>query len=246
MTVGTLYLVPTPIDDTTTLAPEAQAILLQQSESFQAPDGSLILVEEAKAGRQRWLRFGLPREVINHFFLYNEHNQVEAVPQLIEQLKRGRDIYLMSDCGLPAFCDPGRPLVWACRQSRLPVRSLPFSNSVLLALALSGLPHERFEFLGFAPKDDQQRQSLLAGLFKAPKTYLLMDTPYRLSKLLESVVASASEGRALTSWNYFLACDLNKESEEHFYGRLEELKRDLGSKYSKDFKKEFVLVLAPT
>jgi 16S rRNA (cytidine1402-2'-O)-methyltransferase len=245
MTVGTLYLVPTPIDDVTTLAPEAQAILLQQSNSFIAKGGSIMLVEEAKAARRRWLRFGLPREVIEHFIPYNEHNQVESVPTLVNELKSGRSIYLMSDCGLPAFCDPGRHLVLGCHKAGIPVRSLPFSNSVLLALALSGLPHERFEFLGFLPKLEDQKQELLHKLFATPKTYLLMDTPYRLIKTLEAVTVAGAKCGALRAWNYFLACDLNKVSEEHFYGTLEELSKALKSTLPNDLKKEFVLILSP-
>lgn len=247
---GTLYLVPTPISDEHALPVETLQALQAIAEKLHEDDGAIMLVEEARAARRRWLRFGLPREGIEHFFLYNEHNQKTAITELIGQLQKGRDLYLMSDCGLPAFCDPGRHLVWAAHQQNISVRSLPFANSVLLALALSGLPHERFEFLGFVPRQEEDTQRLLKEAFSRPKTYILMDTPYRAKKLLQQLAAVAEGCKALTNWNYFLGCDLLKPSEEHFYGSLDKLKAFLQdekkSKLLFEQKKEFVLLISPS
>src|SRR5688500_7229556 len=108
-----LILVPTPIQDDLPLEPVA----LERLKSDALKEEVLLLVEEHKIGRQRWLRWGLPREAIEKFILFNEHTQEKVQKEIIDSLKAGKRAYLLSDCGLPAFCDPGQALVDACHKA---------------------------------------------------------------------------------------------------------------------------------
>src|SRR4051812_39004002 len=105
--MGQLILVPTPIQEDHPLESVAKDLLLADA----LKESVLILVEEHKIGRQRWLKWGLPREAIEKFILFNEHTQEKIQSEIIKEIKGGKRAYLLSDCGLPAFCDPGQMLV---------------------------------------------------------------------------------------------------------------------------------------
>ncbi len=224
---GKLTLVPTPIDNHSPLEQTAFEELKKGLER-----GDIIAVEEAKTCRRRWIRWGLPREAVDGFELYNEHTREETAPKLLAALKKGKNVFMMSDCGLPAFCDPGKLLVGLCHEAGIKVTSTPYSNSVTLALALSGLDHERFIFEGFVPRRNPERSKVLKDALSRAETSIIMDTPYRLEKLLEEMKSIDSKREV------FLAMDLNKEEEELIRGPLGSIKAP------KD-KKEFVLVIGP-
>lgn len=224
---GTLTLVPTPIDNKSPLEQTAFDAL---NKAFQ--DGDIIAVEEAKTCRRRWIHWGLPREAVDKFELYNEHTREELAPKLIEHLKKGRNVFLMSDCGLPAFCDPGKMLVDRAHNSGARVTATPYPNSVTLALALSGFDHERFMFEGFVPRRNPERSKALKDILSRPETSIIMDTPYRLEKLLDELKNINSKREV------FLGMDLNKEEEELARGPL-------GALSAPKEKKEFVMVIGP-
>jgi 16S rRNA (cytidine1402-2'-O)-methyltransferase len=226
---GILTLVPTPIDDESPLCSVATAKLQKAHE-----DGDIILVEEAKPGRRRWLHYGLPREAIENFVLYNEHTFKEVGDEVIAALKNGKNAFLMSDCGLPAFCDPGRRLVERCHYSKIKVTSTPFANSISLAVSLSGFPHDRFVFEGFVPVNSEKRAKALKRIMNSSDVSILMDTPYRLKKMLEELAKLDGEREA------FVGLDLNHATEELMRDKLTKL----NNKVDKS-KREFVLVVGP-
>jgi 16S rRNA (cytidine1402-2'-O)-methyltransferase len=226
---GILTLVPTPIDEESPLCSIATAKLMNAVEN-----SSLILVEEAKAGRRRWLKYGLPREAIDKFILYNEHTYNEAATETIKALKEGRNAFLMSDCGLPAFCDPGRSLIERCHRSNLKVTSTPFANSIALAIALSGFPHDRFIFEGFVPAKSGIREKELKRIMNQKEVSIIMDTPYRLKKLIEELNSIAPNREV------FLGMDLNTSHEELIRLPLNKL-----NKRVEKSKREFVIVIGP-
>lgn len=226
---GILTLVPTPIDDESPLCSVAKEKL-----EFAVKNGDLILVEEMKAGRRRWIHFGLPREAIEAFELYNEHTRKEISPEIIKILKGGKNVFMMSDCGLPAFCDPGRELIELCHKSKIKVTSTPFANSISLAMALSGFPHDRFIFEGFIPVKRELRIKELKRILKQKEVSILMDTPYRLERILEEI-SSITCNRHI-----FLGLDLNQKSESLYRGNVDDVKAKI-----KDFKREFILIIGP-
>jgi 16S rRNA (cytidine1402-2'-O)-methyltransferase len=225
-----LTLVPTPIHDALPLEPVA----LERLRTAANDPESLILVEELKAVRARWLRWGLPRETIPKFIPYNEHGQDRDLGEVLSHLKSGKPAVLLSDCGLPAFCDPGQALVDACHEAGIRVTATPFPNSIALAIALSGFPHRRFFFAGFLPADSRGRTAELERLTRIDDTIVIMDTPYRLQALLEDLSKSGLRNRPA-----FLACHLNAPEERLERGSLLNLLREarnLG-------KPEFVLLI---
>ena len=225
-----LTLVPTPIAEAIPL--EAFACALLKAECL-LPDVA-ILVEEHKTARIRWIEWGLPREAIERFQLLNEHTEESKIQQIIHSMKSGMRFYLLSDTGLPAFCDPGQKLVNACHLAKLRVSSTPFPNSIALSLALSGFSHHRFYFVGFLPANTEERKRELEKLSKVSETLILMDTPYRMGTVLKDLAHSGLNKRM-----GFLAMDLNSKNEVLIRGRIS----DLSSQATNFGKREFVLVL---
>ncbi len=231
-TSGTLTIIPTPLAEVGVLEPVAHALL--ESACLNDFENSVFVIEDLKPGRRRWLGFKLPREAVEHFVLYNEHTAATAAKELLAQLKAGKNVFLMSDGGLPAFYDPGIELVKMCHEQKIKVTSTPFCNSVVLALALSGLNHKKFWFEGFLPLDNAERADVIKKMMSAKHTSVLMDTPYRLKRVLEEMRDQWNGNKKI-----FLAMDLNGPSEELRTGSPTEL---LGS--IQEFKREFILVLS--
>ena len=196
---------------------------------------TIFAIEDLKAGRRRWIRWGLSRDIVNDFVLYNEHTFEKESEVLLGYLKEGYDVFLMSDGGLPAFCDPGRKLVDLCHKSQIRITSTPFPHSISLALARSGFSHKSFWFEGFLPAKKEFREKRWRELLENEATLVLMDTPYRLVKTLEEVKSFLKKKREI-----FLAMDLNSESEELLRGSPGQLIKKLKNK-----KSEFILIIAP-
>lgn len=224
---GFLTLIPTPINSEISLDQTATKIL---RDAYDA--GALILVEEHKVARRRWIKEGLPREAIDQFELYNEHSFEECGVLALRKLKSGINVILMSDCGLPAFCDPGRKLVDQCHRENIKVTSAPFANSISLALALSGYNHNRFIFEGFIPIKQPVRQDTLKRILNQKVTSILMDTPYRLEKILTEI------SKLNTDQEIFLAMNLNSSDEQLLRGPVTRVIDDVKIK-----KSEFILII---
>lgn len=226
---GTLTLIPTPLNEELNLEPYALDLLKEASSD---PLHHVICVEELKPARRRWIKWGLPREMIDSFIAYNEHSSGELNEKLIGELKKGKNIYLMSDGGLPALMDPGQSLVHLCHTQNIKVTATAFANSIILALALSGMSHQQFLFLGFPPQKTNERTSFLKNALNQNKTVILMDTPYRLKKLLEEI-NEISPQKSL-----FLALNLNCNDEQTHFGRASDILKNLHHQ-----KAEFILVI---
>lgn len=226
-----LILVPTPISDDLPLETVALNRLMEDA----LKEEVVLLVEEHKVARQRWLKWGLPREAIEKFMLFNEHTQEKIREDVIKLIKSGKRVYLLSDCGLPAFCDPGQTLVDACHKRGIKVTSTPFPNSIALAVALSGFSHDRFSFCGFVPLKDPERTDWMKRELKKNETLVWMETPYRLKKLMEEIIKLG------TTREVFLGMDLGNSAETLLRGSAATIAKRLGESE----KREFVLVIAP-
>lgn len=233
MKTGSLTLIPTPLSETGELEPVAFRLLNEAATNEK--ENSIFVIEDLKPGRRRWLSFKLPRETIESFVLYNEHTATTAATELLGQLKLGKNVYLMSDGGLPAFYDPGVELVNLCHQNNIKVTATPFCNSVSLALALSGFSHKKFWFEGFLPMDASERQTAIKNILNLKTTAILMDTPYRLKRVLEEFQSSWGSSKK----KIFLALDLNAPSEFLIRGTPKEILDKI-----QDFKREFVLIVS--
>ena len=230
---GTLTLIPTPISEDGELEPKAQRVLLQASSNER--ENSIFVIEDLKPGRRRWLSFKLPRECVDSFVLYNEHTASIVSKELLLELQNGKNVFLMSDGGLPAFYDPGVELVNLCHQNKIRVTSTPFFNSVSLALALSGFSHKKFWFEGFLPIESDERHKTIKNILNLKTTVIVMDTPYRLKRVLEEFQSEWGSSKK----KIFIAMDLNAETEELRRGSPKELLAEIS-----DVKREFVLIVS--
>lgn len=231
--LGTLTLIPTPLAEDGILEPVAFDLL--NKAALTDRENSVFVIEDLKPGRRRWLQFKLPRDVVEHFVLYNEHTASVASKELLNELQKGKNVFLMSDGGLPAFYDPGIELVKMCHQHHIKVTSTPFCNSVVLALALSGINHKKFWFEGFLPLDSDERTRVIKKILKDKNTSVVMDTPYRLKRVLEEF----NEAWQGSSKKLFVAMDLNTQTEELKLGVPSFLLKSI-----LDFKREFILIVS--
>ncbi|MEI8347524.1 MAG: SAM-dependent methyltransferase, partial [Pseudomonadota bacterium] len=150
-------------------------------------------------------------------------------------LQEGHNVYLLSDGGLPAFCDPGWELVDLCHQKGIKVTATPFASSVALSWALSGFPPGPFYFQGFPPAKSEERKDTLKKLLAMPSPVILMDTPYRLTALLEDLKLLLPAQRII-----FLGLDLGTKEEQLYRGP------SAGAlELCRGKKREFVLILGP-
>ena len=163
------------------------------------------------------------RKLLNHFHIgtralsYHEHNEEERCPRLIRHLKEGKSLALVSDAGTPQVSDPGYRLVRACRKQGLPVLPVPGPSAVTAALSVSGLPPDRFLFVGFLPRTRPRRLQELEKLKGFSASLVLFVPPHALSYHL------ADLREILGNRTGFLAKEISKIHECHWWGSLEEI-----------------------
>ena len=129
-------------------------------------------------------------KLLNHFDIhtpmtsYHEYNRIEKAHVLVEKLKEGQNIALITDAGTPGISDPGEDLVRICQEEGVPVTSLPGACACVTALTLSGLPTRRFCFEAFLPAEKKDRQQVLAELKEESRTMIIYEAPHRLVRTL--------------------------------------------------------------
>lgn len=132
-------------------------------------------------------------KLLNHFNIkvpmtsYHEYNKIEKAQELINKMKDGLDIALITDAGTPAISDPGEVLVKMCYEENIKVTSLPGAAACITALTLSGLSTRRFCFEGFLPADKKERKVILEELVKESRTIILYEAPHHLVKTLQDL-----------------------------------------------------------
>jgi len=220
-TKGSLYVVAIPIGHPDDITHRAIATL-------QAVDA--VICEAYREGSTLLKKLGIAKELL----LLNEHNEEEAAQEILAQLRRGRRLAIVSDCGTPVFADPGHYLIRAATQAGIPVTPVPGASALMAALSLCDFKVERFIFEGFLPRERGKRRQHLRRLAGMHLPLVLMDAPYRLVDLLEDVgIVYGKE-----AW-VILACDLTQPSERVFRGAAAAILRQLDRQ-----KAEFVLIVA--
>ena len=132
-------------------------------------------------------------KLLNHFEIqtpmtsYHEHNKIEKAYQLIEKLRQGKNIALITDAGTPGISDPGEDLVRLCHEAGIEVTSLPGAAACITALTMSGLPTRRFAFEAFLPTDKKERQAVLGELVDETRTMIVYEAPHRLVRTLREL-----------------------------------------------------------
>ena len=149
-----------------------------------------------------------------------DQNESVRVPGLVDDIKAGATVLVVSDAGMPLINDPGYRMVTACVESGLPVACLPGPSAVTTALAVSGLPSDRFCFEGFAPRKQSARRAWLAGLATERRTTVFFESPRRLAECLRDAVDELGGDRRVV-----VCRELTKIHEEVLRGSLAELAR---------------------
>lgn len=149
---------------------------------------------------------------------YHDHNEREKAPQLVQAAAAGERVVVVSDAGMPAVSDPGYRLVALAAEHDVPVTAVPGPSAVLTALALSGLPTDRFSFEGFVPRKTSERESSLRDLAHEPRTMVFFESPRRLCGTLTAMVSAFGKNRRAA-----VTRELTKVHEEVKRGTLAEL-----------------------
>ena len=157
---------------------------------------------------------------------YHEHNAQKVRPAILERLKQGAAIALISDAGMPLVSDPGYRLVKEAAEQGIPVTACPGASAVLTGLALSGLPTDRFLFAGFVPQKAGERKRLFADFAKLQATLIFFESPHRIVDTLQDL-ETALPGRAVA-----VTRELTKLHEEVLRGTAQEIAGILGARPS--------------
>ena len=166
-----LYIIPTPIGN-------LKDITLRALEILKEVDG--IICEDTRRTSLLLNHYQIKKPLI----ILNDYNEFKTFPQIIERLKSGQNLALVSDAGTPLISDPGYKLVRECIFQEIEIDSLPGPSSVITALTLSGLPPDKFLFLGYPPEKPGQRIKWLENLKSNPTTLIMFVSPYKLLRTL--------------------------------------------------------------
>ena len=184
------------------------------------------------------------QKLLNHFDLhtptvsYHMHNEAPRTEELIEQLKQGARIAVVSDAGTPGIADPGSQIAAAAIDAGIPVFPIPGANAAISALIASGLSTENFNFRGFLPAKEGQRRTALEELSRTGETHIFYEAPHRILDTLADMEAVFGPGQPIV-----LARELTKLHEEFLRGPVSELRKQLSSRAA--IRGEFVLLFAP-
>lgn len=202
---GCLWVVATPIGHLADFSPRAVATLRRVD---------LILCEDTRTSRVLLRHWGIERPLK----ALHEHNERESLNPLLERLRQGAELALISDAGTPLLSDPGYQLVRAAREHGLEVRAVPGPCAVIAALSIAGLPSDRFTFEGFLPAAAGARRERLQSLAGETRTQVFFEAPHRLREFLEDAVLSHGGAREAS-----IARELSKRFESLYRGTLDEL-----------------------
>ena len=196
-----LYLIPTPIGNLEDITHRALRLLSEVD---------LILAEDTRTSKKLLSHYQIDTALRS----YHAHNEHGITPGLVEQLKQGQTMALISDAGTPGISDPGFLLVRACVQEGIKVQCLPGATAFVPALVSSGLPCNRFFFEGFLPHK-KGRQTRLKYLSQLEETFVLYESPMRLVKCLQQLMEFCGEDRPAS-----VSRELSKVHEEVKTGSL--------------------------
>jgi 16S rRNA (cytidine1402-2'-O)-methyltransferase len=219
---GTLYLVSTPIGNLGDMTHRAVEVL---------SSAALVIAEDTRHSRRLLDHYKISTPLKS----YHEHNEAKETPRLVARLGAGDSIALISDAGTPLISDPGSRLVVAALEANLPVVPIPGASAVMAAIVGSGMPLERFTFLGFLPRKGRERSEMIADVVASHSTVVMFEAANRVGATLDALAdAGAGNRRAV------VARELTKQFEEFKRGSVAEL---AGVYKEVDPKGEVVLVI---
>lgn len=217
-----LYLVPTPIGNLEDITLRAIKVLKEVD---------LILAEDTRTSGKLLKHF----EIATHMQSHHMHNEHKTVENIVNRIKNGESIALISDAGTPAISDPGFLLSRACIENGIEIECLPGATAFVPALVNSGLPNDKFIFEGFLPVK-KGRQTRLKFLAEETRTMIFYESPHKLVKTLTHFAEYFGEERAIS-----VSRELTKLYEETVRGTIAEIIKHFTTKAPKG---EFVIVVS--
>ena len=201
---GTLFVVATPIGNLEDISTRALRVLREVA---------LIAAEDTRRTARLLARYGIPTPTTS----LHEHNEVRKATALIGRLEQGDDLALVSDAGTPTLSDPGGHLIQAAIESGIRVEPIPGPSAAITALAVAGLPTDRFTFLGFPPTRSSDRKRWFSEARAAGGTVVFFEAPHRIRQTLEELQRTIGDCRVC------VARELTKAHEELVRGPISEV-----------------------
>jgi len=208
---GTLYVVATPIGHRDDITIRAIRVLT---------DADAVVAEDTRHTGRLMAYYKISTRLI----AYHEHNEARQTPRIIDQLKAGNDIALVSDAGTPGISDPGYRLVTAALANCIPVSPIPGASALVTALSVSGLPTDSFIFIGFLPRKKAQRTERLKALRAENRTLIFYESPQRLLMFVKTLESVLGDRLAV------LGREMTKLHEEFLRGTLSEIADQLAER----------------
>ncbi|MBM4311083.1 MAG: 16S rRNA (cytidine(1402)-2'-O)-methyltransferase [Deltaproteobacteria bacterium] len=206
MAAGRLYIIATPIGNLEDITLRALRVL---------GEVDLVAAEDTRTTGRLLSHYDIKKPLTSYF----EHNEQHKTPQLLDRLEQGLTLALVTDGGTPCISDPGYRLVAGAIERSIPVEALPGACAAVNALCVAGLPVHRFAFEGFLPPKTNRRRKTLEGLAGDDRTLIFYESPHRIGKSLEDMLAVLGDRRAV------LAREQTKMHEEVIRGRLADIVR---------------------
>lgn len=219
---GTLYLVATPIGNMEDITYRAVRCLRE---------ADLIAAEDTRHTKLLLSAYGINTPMIS----YHEHNKAEKGPYLIERLREGLMVALVSDAGMPAICDPGSDIVQLALEAAIPIVPVPGANAGLTGLIASGMDTTRFTFIGFLPKTQKHRTPILESIKSYEGTLIFYEAPHRIGRVLDEILKILGDRQAV------LCRELTKRYEQYLRGSISQLQKKLAEQGPRG---EFVILVA--
>ena len=204
---GFLYIVGTPIGNLNDLSVRAINIL---------KNVSIVACEDTRQTKKIMNKY----EFSNNLISFNKHNSHNKTSKLIDDLKVGKSIALVSDAGMPSICDPGEELINKARSLGLNIICIPGPCAATTALVSSGFPSSKFIFEGFLPKKKIDREKILFEISKNDKTTIIFESPHRLKKLINELMKFCGGEREIQ-----ISRELTKKYEEHIGDNIYEVQK---------------------
>jgi 16S rRNA (cytidine1402-2'-O)-methyltransferase len=219
---GTLYLVATPIGNLEDITLRALRVLRECD---------IVAAEDTRRTGLLLRHFDISKPLISYF----QFNEARRSEEILERLRRGETVALVTDAGSPGISDPGERVVQAAIAAGLRVEPVPGPSALVAAATASGLPTDEIHFAGFLPHKSGQRRNKLTALKAVPGTLIFYESPYRIGKLLGELAEIFPDREVV------LARELTKKFEEFLRGKPAEL---IQQTQTRSLKGEFVVLVA--
>ena len=222
MATGSLYIIAGPIGN-------LEDITLRALNVLKTLD--YLLSEDTRETDKILSKFNLKVSQIS----YRDQIHTKIYPKVVEMLENGKNVGLMTDSGTPLISDPGYKLVNELRNSGFNIVSIPGPSSVIAALSISGLPTDKFSFLGFLPKKENQRKKLLINYGAMDATLTIFESPYRIIRLISEIKETLGNRRIC------IIKDLTKVFEKVITGKINDTDNEINNLPQKG---EYIILIA--